>query len=262
MLVLLPPSEGKTAPRRGRPLDLATLSFPTLSATRQVLLDTLVTLARTDPELARTVLGLSERQHEEVERDAGLLTAPCAPAGAVYSGVLYDALDLATLPTAARRRATSSLVVSSALFGAVRLGDRIPAYRLSGNVSLPGLGSVAALWRPVLGEELAAAAGRGLVIDLRSSTYAAMWSPDPEQAGRTVTVRVLHQLPDGSRAVVSHFNKATKGRLVRALLVDGAGPRDAAGLAAACEALGYVAELADSPRRGKPRLLDLVVSEV
>ena len=262
MLVLLPPSEGKSAPRRGRALDLTTLSFPSLTSTREHVLDTLVTLARTDPELARKALGLSARQSDEVERDAGLLTAPCAPAGSVYSGVLYDALDLASLPTPARRRATSSLVVSSALFGAVRLGDRIPAYRLSGNVSLPGLGAVAALWRPVLGEAMTDAAGRGLVVDLRSSTYAAMWSPDPDLAARTVAVRVLQQLPDGSRAVVSHFNKATKGRLVRALLLDGTRPRDAAGLAAACQALGYVAELADTPRPGTAHRLDLVVAEV
>ena len=108
MLVLLPPSEGKTAPLRGRPLDLATLSFPSLTATRDVLLDHLVDLAGRDPELARKVLGVSERQTEEVVRDTVLRTAACAPAGAIYTGVLYDALDLASLPTAARRRANSA----------------------------------------------------------------------------------------------------------------------------------------------------------
>ena len=36
-------------------------------------------------------------------------------------------------------------------------------------------------------------------------------------------MRVLHEA-GGRRQVVSHFNKATKGRLVRALLEDGAQP--------------------------------------
>ena len=39
------------------------------------------------------------------------------------------------------------MAVTSALFGLVRPGDRIPAYRLSGDVSLPGLGPVAGVWR-------------------------------------------------------------------------------------------------------------------
>ena len=62
MLVLLPPSEGKTPARRGAPLDLEGLSFPGLTATRERVLDALVDLARTRPDTARTVLGLSERQ--------------------------------------------------------------------------------------------------------------------------------------------------------------------------------------------------------
>ena len=99
-------------------------------------------------------------------------------------------------------------------------------------------------------------------LDLRSSTYAAMWSPDPDLAARTVAVARAAAAARRSRAVVSHFNKATKGRLVRALLLDGTRPRDAAGLAAACQALGYVAELADTPRPGRAHRLDLVVAEV
>ena len=38
MLVLLPPSEGKTPPRRGRPVDLAALSHPELTAAREAVL--------------------------------------------------------------------------------------------------------------------------------------------------------------------------------------------------------------------------------
>ena len=48
MLILLPPSEGKAVPRRGRPLDLAGLSFPDLSPAREQVLDALVDLAHRD----------------------------------------------------------------------------------------------------------------------------------------------------------------------------------------------------------------------
>ncbi len=71
------------------------------------------------------------------------------------------------------------------------------------------------------------------------------------------TVRVLHE-HQGTRRWSSHFNKATKGRLVRALLEAGASPRDPAGLAQAWRDLGWHVEDA----RRTPQQLDVVVSEV
>ena len=261
MLVLLPPSEGKTAAARGKPLDLGDLSFPGLTSTRETVLEALVSLATRDPERALTVLGLSPRQLDEVARDAVLETAPTAAAAKVYSGVLYEALDLASLDAPAKRRAQRQLVVSSALFGALHVGDRIPAYRLSAEANLPGLGAVSALWRDPLAAVMTEAAGRALVVDLRSGAYAAMWRPTGDIASRTVAVRVLQELPDGSRKVVSHFNKATKGRLVRQWMRDGADPRDADDLADACEKAGIDAELGPRPPAGVVRGLDLIVSE-
>ena len=46
MLILLPPSEGKTTPRRGKPLDLGGLSFPELEPHRAEVLDAFVKRAR------------------------------------------------------------------------------------------------------------------------------------------------------------------------------------------------------------------------
>ena len=262
MLVLLPPSEGKTAARRGKPLDLETLSFPALTATREQLLESLVALARRDPQRALAVLGLSPRQLDEVARDAVLETAPTATAAKVYSGVLYEALDLTTLDGPAKRRAQRQLVVASALFGALRVGDRIPAYRLSGDSSLPGLGPVSTLWRDPLAVVLAEAAGRSLVVDLRSGVYAAMWKPTGDVASRTVAVRVLQELPDGTRKVVSHFNKATKGRLLRHWLTTAADPQDADDLADACASMGVAVELGEKPKPGVVRRLDVVVTDL
>jgi len=127
---------------------------------------------------------------------------------------------------------------------------------------LPGLGTVSSLWRDPLATALPEAAGRGLVVDLRSGTYAAMWRPTGDVASRTVAVRVLQQLPDGSRAVVSHFNKATKGRLLRHWLETGADPRDADDLADACASMGVVVELGEKPKAGAVRRLDVVVTDL
>jgi cytoplasmic iron level regulating protein YaaA (DUF328/UPF0246 family) len=257
VLILLPPSEGKTAASRGKSLELAGLSFPELTGARTQVLEALVELSGT-PDAA-SVLGVPATQPELLERNQQLLTAPTARADRVYSGVLYDALGLADLSPAAKRRASSRLAITSALFGLVRPGDRIPAYRLSGDAKLPGLphlGHVAGLWRAHLGPVITDAVGRGLLVDLRSTSYAAFWRPE---GLRTATVRVLHEVA-GKRQVVSHFNKATKGRLVRALLEDGADPRTPQALAAAWERLGWTVEL-DTDPSGAGRL-DVVVSEV
>ena len=57
-------------------------------------------------------------------------------------------------------------------------------------------------------------------------------------------MRVLHQV-GRERTVVSHFNKATKGRLVRALLESGSSPTSPARLADAIADLGWKVELGD-----------------
>jgi cytoplasmic iron level regulating protein YaaA (DUF328/UPF0246 family) len=256
VLVLLPPSEGKSAPRRGKPLDLSTLDFPVLTPARERVLDSLVELCAGDPDVAAKTLGLGGTQTDLVDLNRKLRTAPTARADHVYSGVLYDALDVATLSPAGKRRATARLAVTSSLFGMVRPTDRIPAYRLSGDASLPGLGAVAGVWRNALGPAMADAIGGGLLVDLRSGMYAAFWRPVDV---KVATVRVLHE-HQGQRKVVSHFNKATKGRIVRALLEAGADPRTPARLADLLRELGWQVEVGDATPRGTQ--VDVVVSSL
>jgi uncharacterized protein len=255
VLILLPPSEGKASPRRGKSLDLATLSSPELTPARRAVLDALVALCQDRPaQDAAAVLGLGPTQIGEVERNAALYDAATARADHIYTGVLYDALHLADLDAAARRRATRMLLITSSVFGMVRPGDRIPSYRLAGGVSLPGLGPVAGHWRSQLPETMHQLVGKGLVVDLRSSTYAAFWRPAKEFADRVVSMRVLHE-QDGRRSVVSHFNKATKGRLVRSLLGSGDSPSRVGGFVELLADLGWTVE-----REGNR--LDVIVTKV
>lgn len=265
MLVLLPPSEGKASSGRGAPLKPESLSLPALAGARQAVFDELVDLCVADEEKARDVLGLSEGLRGEVAKNAELRTAGARPAGEIYTGVLYDALGLATLDAAAKRRAARCLLVFSGLWGALSVTDRIPSYRCSMGVKLPGLGALGAYWRTPMASAMPDAAGDGLVLDLRSSAYAAAWKPKGEVAGRTATVRVLHaQMVDGveKRSVVSHFNKATKGRIVRSLLETGTQPKDPAELVEALRDLGHVVEAEAPAKAGKAWALDVVVREI
>ena len=256
MLILLPPSEGKAEPRRGRCLDL---DAGPLADARRPVVESLVSLCRGPEEVALRTLGLTPGQVDAVHRNARLLELSTAPAERIYTGVLYDALGLTTLDASAHRRAVSRVAVLSSLYGLVRAGERIAPYRLAGGVSLPGLGGVAAHWRSRLDPAVRDAAGRGLVIDLRSSTYGAFWRPAPDLAARVVIVRVLHEV-DGRRQIVSHFNKATKGRLVRAVLEDGRDARTAPAFARLLTELGWTVEPGRATRTGTQ--LDVVVREL
>ena len=232
MLVLLPPSETKRDGGDGPPLRLDALSHPELDAVRAHLVDALVGLSG-DPAGCRAALGLTAGQDAEIARNAALLTAPTRPALHRYSGVLYDALDVGSLRGAAAARARTRLAVGSALFGLVRADDPIPAYRLSATSRLPGGSTLAGRWRPALEPVLAAVAAGELVVDLRSGSYAALG-----RAPGAVTVDVLAEFPDGSRKVVSHHNKAHKGRFARLLAGTRAEPADAGAVAALARRAG------------------------
>ncbi|MEN3583069.1 peroxide stress protein YaaA [Streptomyces sp. ZYX-F-203] len=259
MLVLLPPSEGKAPPGAGAPLRPEALSLPGLAGARAAVLDALVELCANDEEKARTVLGLGERLRGEVAVNAALRTAGARPAGEVYTGVLYEALSPATLDPAAEARAARSLLVFSGLWGAVRLTDRVPSYRCSMGVDLPGVGALARHWRAPMAEVLPDAVGAGPLLDLRSAAYATAWRPGGDIASRWATVRVLH---GPTRKVVSHFNKATKGRLTRDLLTSGVDPEGPAELVEALRDLGYEVEARAPERPGKGWALDVLVERV
>ncbi|GAS95952.1 uncharacterized protein RMCC_2918 [Mycolicibacterium canariasense] len=237
VIVLLPPSETKRAGGDGPPLKLEALHSPELNPLRGDLVDELVTLSSADRAACRRALGITAAQDGEIERNAALLTSATLPAIHRYTGVLYDALDIGSLRGTAAARATERLAVGSALFGLLRADDPIPAYRLSAGSKLPGRPTLAARWRPVLEPVLAGIAAEELVVDLRSGSYAAL--------GRlpgAVSVDVVSENSAGQRTVVSHFNKAHKGRLARALVSSRAEPDDAGKVAAIARRAGMVVE--------------------
>lgn len=236
MIVLLPPSETKRSGGDGPPLRLDRLSFPDLTRARTELTGEVVALAA-DVAACRQALGLTAKQDAEIERNATLMTTPTLPAIDRYTGVLYDALDVGSLRGASAARARARLAIGSALFGLLRADDPVPPYRLSASSKLPGRPTLAARWKPVLEPALAAIAGEELVVDLRSGSYAALGRLDG-----AVRVNVLAEHADGHRTVVSHFNKAHKGKLARALVSSRSEPDDAAKVAAIARKAGMRVE--------------------
>jgi len=254
VLILLPASESKHEVSHGKPLDLDRLSFPPLAPTRAAVLDALIEVSAEPDATDRVCVPASMR--DVVRRNLVLRDTPTAAVEAVYSGVLYDALGLDELDVAARRRARSWIVIISALWGAVRPGDRIPPYRLNMCGRLPGLAHLPQVWREPLGDVLPAAADQGVIVDCRQAEFATAWRPAGTLAERTVTVKVLRNL-DTKRGAGAHSSKRTQGLVVRRIVTDGIDPDRPEELADALS-VHFELELVDPDRPGRAWRLDVV----
>ena len=174
-------------------------------------------LAEASQSPTRTAdLGVIPGLADEVARNLVLETAPATPAAEVYTGVLYDALDLASMDASARRRANQWLVVVSALHGARATQGQdhgIPA--VDGRHASPGSD------RGGAGDRSSTTCCPRSPGARSSSTaarrYAVAWTPTGEDlADRWVQVRVPG---------ASHMAKHTRGLVARHLCVGGsAGP--------------------------------------
>ncbi|MAT17985.1 MAG: peroxide stress protein YaaA [Leifsonia sp.] len=221
MLLLLPPSETKRpGGTPGTRLDLDLLSFASLTDARRESLEALRALCQ-DPEAARRALKLGATQGALIELNREVEDSVTMPALDRFDGVLFDALDAATLPDEARVRAGENVAIASALFGLVGALDSIPAYRLSADSRLPGV-TLRRHWAAAAGAALAERAAGGFVLDARSEAYAAL---GPAPAGSRF-LRVVTEDGDDRRRALNHFNKAGKGEFARALLTSPVWPGD------------------------------------
>src|SRR6476646_3047338 len=216
MLILVPPSESKRPPPdAGPPVALDELSFPELTSLRSRILEALIETSAASDAFERlferpTMAGL-------IERNTRLPELPTLPASDVYVGELHEGLDVTALSAAGMERAGRSLIITSALWGALRPADRIPPYRMRVWSRLVGLDRVEPLWRAVLPDLFAQLAGPdGLVLDLRTTAFQSLGMPTG-LGDRTVGLRV-DQFSEGGRRVGDVIAKRIRGEAAHLLL--------------------------------------------
>lgn len=225
MHILLPPSETKRS-GGGNAFQLDSLAHDeTLQQARIRVRDALVKLSG-DADAAVKVLKLGVKNQDERLHNLALGTSGVMPAIDRYTGVLYDALDAASLDARSRAWLSAHVSIQSALLGLLSAGDEIPAYRLSGSSRLPALEApLKRVWASA--HEGIDWSGLGWILDLRSKDYVAL-APLPRGVGSWLNV--VQRGPSGEVRALNHFNKAAKGDLVRRLAMSGAQIEDSAAL--------------------------------
>lgn len=234
-VILLPPSEGKSSGGEGPKWSAGSCSFSSLDRTRRQVMTALVEAMKA-PEASRSKLlgvkgdALAAATTENLAvRRSGTMAAIDR-----YTGVLYDALDAASLSKRARTRLESDVVIFSGLFGAVMATDPIPDYKLKMGGALPELGNTTLLWRKPLGDALTPFVSGRALWNLLPKEHDNAWVCPTPATTRTMSVKFLDEqvrAPRGPRrfTTVNHWNKLLKGALVRFILTTGADEPDALG---------------------------------
>lgn len=242
VLIFLPPSEAKATGGQLPPLRGA------VAGVRAQILTEVAGLTACDPAAAAAALKIPSGAIPEASGwNAAALDSPTMTALDRYAGVVYEALDVRHLTPSQRQKALATIRIFSGGFGYLRADEPVPVYRIPASGRLPRLGGITAAWKPVLREVVPADIGDQLVVDLRSSDYAALWTPTKELRAQILPVRVLTRI-GGVEKVVSYNSKHVKGILARALIRSRARSDTAARVARLVESLGYRARLLPGPR--------------
>lgn len=190
VIILIPPSEGKTPCGTGEPLtkldDQVKPVYDRLLAYRGDL---------------SQLYGVKGKALEAARlANTQLLTAPTLPAIERYSGVVYDGISYSTLTAKAQQFFNDHVRIVSALFGLVSPQDPIPDYKLK----IEKL-DAAAYWKPIITKKLAGC----FVIDLLPQAHQKAVSYE-----RGVRVDFII-IKNGRSVPAGHQGKLIKGKFVR-----------------------------------------------
>lgn len=190
VIILIPPSEGKTTFGTGKPLTK-------LDGYAKPIYDRLLAYRGDLSQL----YGVKGKALEAARlANAEILKAPTRPAIDRYSGVVYDGISYSTLSAKAQQFFNDHVRIVSALFGLLSPQDPIPDYKLK----IEKL-DAAAYWKPIIAKKLAGHFVIGLLPQAHQNAV-----------GYERGVKVEFIIVKESKAVpAGHQGKLIKGKFIR-----------------------------------------------
>jgi uncharacterized protein len=207
MYILFSPSEGKKLDGDFPALNMQELLFPELQDKRLPLLNAYNELIlKGSQEQLHKLTGI--KKDEEIQKYRhDLFTSATMPALQRYDGVAYDYLDLSALSKEEKKYLYKQTVVFSNLFGPIRGGDLIPAYKFKQGSTLNDI-VTEKVYKKEFSSSLDTLLKDELVLDLRAGFYEKFYTLDQP----FITMKFLK----GGKSV-SHWAKAYRGKVLRTL---------------------------------------------
>ena len=189
-LILLPPSEGKAAGGTGPAWSAGSMSAPELDDRRARVMAALVRAMAGSEKRRAALLGVKgEALAAATAADLDVADAPTLPAIERYTGVLYGALDLGSLPaalTASDRRGRCGSCQGCGVWS--RRATRSPTTSSRCRRRCLGWAGSSTWWRPAVTAALAPEVEGRTVWDLLPNEHRAAWAPtwsDPTRRARS-----------------------------------------------------------------------------
>ncbi len=215
LIIILPPSEGK-APSGKSDTKFSANSGAfgkQLGKKRELVISAL----RDEGGGSAKLLGVTGAHLTRGQQaNLSLRGAKTLPASKRYTGVVWDHLDLTSLPPATRKFADKNIVIVSGLLGLVLAGDPTPDYRLKIGASLAPIGKLSSWWRDEISLALNKYCVGATVINLLPQEHSAAFVADSEM----ITSYFHLDLATRAGKAGGHDAKAAKGRLARHLLIN------------------------------------------
>ena len=200
MLILIPPSEGKTKIKSSKILFKDT-NFKYEREVKQVVRH----LSILDQEDLRSIYGTSQEKSEIFHRqNQDIFNSHCAPAIERYTGVVYEYIDWNSLNKSSQKYMEKHVRILSGLFGFLTPETLIPNYKLKMNVL-----SLQFHWNPIITKALE---NEELVFDLLPQVHRKAYTP-----AKNVIKVDFSVIKKGKKTAAGHFGKAVKGKFIRYL---------------------------------------------
>lgn len=207
MYILFSPSEGKKLGGNSLPLNKNELLFPDLYAQRLPLIKRYNDLILDGSlEVLQKLTGMKkESDIQQYQHD--IFSTATMPAIERYDGVAYDYLDLPSLKDDEKTFLYKHTLIFSNLFGPLKGGDLIPAYKFKQGATLDGI-ATEKVYKQEFSAALDALFKDELILDLRAGFYEKFYTLDQE----FITMKFLKEGKS-----VSHWAKAYRGKVLQTL---------------------------------------------
>ncbi|MBU45995.1 MAG: hypothetical protein CMD28_01060 [Flavobacteriales bacterium] len=201
MLILIPPSEGKSS-KNTTEIKFNETNFVFSGQVKEI-----IQILKSKNEEIEKIYGTSiEKSKGLQEKNLNVFSNPCSKAIERYTGVVYNQLDLNNYSEESKKYFNSNIRIFSGLFGMVKPNTLIPDYKLKMNV----LG-LTKFWSPFLSKELAK---EELIIDLLPEIH--------RKAYEHKNIKKISFYTKKSDKLVSagHHGKVVKGQFINFLTLN------------------------------------------